>query len=82
MYKPSPEADNRKSLLSLPLDYKSTCLSASRDRKKPTMSVTDPYTLGSKEELFLLASADQGPKDRKGLSDDGSKNEKERERTS
>ena len=29
------------------------------------MSVTDPYTLESKEKLFLLASGDQGPKDRK-----------------
>lgn len=44
------------------------------------MSVTDPYTLGSKEKLFSLASGDQGPKDRTGLPKDDSKKGRERER--
>jgi len=46
------------------------------------MSVTDPYTSGSKEKLFLLAFGDQGPKYRNGLSNEGIKKRRERERIS
>lgn len=44
------------------------------------MSVTDIYTLEFKEKFFSLASDDWGPKDRKGLSKDGRKKGRKRER--
>lgn len=45
-----------------------------------TMSVTDIYTLEFKEKLFSLSSGNWGLKDRKGLSKDGRRKGRKRER--